>query len=90
MASEGVAARLFGFFGGGVFAGCGGRWTPDDVLQRAVMLQKIEIGGGDRAQRRAEIARDGDGLQKNLRQDHRGAPVEIDAAGMHLADKRAE
>lgn len=54
MARESVAAGGFGFFDGAIFfcciAGggiCGG--AADHVLEWAVVLQEIEIGGGDGA-----------------------------------------
>ena len=89
MAGDGVAAGFFRF-GFAVCFGCAGGGPLDDVLQRAIVLEKIEIRGSDGAQRRAEIARDGDGFQKNLGQNHRGAPIQIHTAGMHFADQRAK
>src|SRR5690348_3049757 len=86
MARNGVAS---GFFGGVRIFG-GRRGALDDVLQRAVMLEKIEIGGRDGTKRNAQIANDSDSLEKNFRQDDRRAPIEIDAAGVHPANKRAE
>ncbi len=88
MAGERVAGGFFRVakIGGGRI----GRGALDDVLQRTVMLQEIEIRGGDGAKRRAEIARDGDSLQKDFGQNDGGAPVQINAAGMHSADESAE
>ena len=66
------------------------RWPLDDVLQGAIVLNEIEIRGGDGLQRRAQIAHRGNGLQENFREHNGGTPVEIDTAGMHLAHQRAE
>ena len=61
MAGDGVAS-------GFVAARCGGG-TADHILQRAIVLEEIEIGGGDRVERSAEIAGDADSFQKNLGED---------------------
>ena len=68
---------------------CGGR-TFHDIHHRAVMLDEIKIGGGDGAQRNAKIAHDGNGFEKNFGKKHGGAPVEINAAGIHLLHQGAE
>src|SRR5258707_3737575 len=60
------------------------------ILQRTVVLDKVEVCGGNGADRDAEIAYDGNGFEKNFWQKDGGAPIEIDAAGMHLLHKRAE
>ena len=89
MAGNGVTARFFGF-GFAIFAGRAGGGALDDVLQRAIVLEEIEIGRGDGTKRRAEIADHGDGFEKNLGQNDGGSPVEIHAAGMHFANECAE
>ena len=55
-----------------------------------VVLQKIEIDGGEIGQRMAQIAHRGDGFQENFGQHHRRADVEIDAAIVEVRDQRAE
>jgi hypothetical protein len=94
MAGERVAAGVFGlaadFFGGVIFCGGIRGGAADDVLQWAIVLEEIEIGGGDGTERSAEIARDGDGFEKNFRENDGRAPVEINAAGLHFADEGAE
>src|ERR1700686_3442319 len=60
------------------------------ILQRTVVLDKVEVRGGNGAERDLEIANDGNGFQKNFGQKDGGAPIEIDAAGMHLLYKSAE
>lgn len=91
VSGEGVAAGGFGgvILGSRTFCKAGGG-AFDDVLERAVVLQEIEIGRGDGTQRRTEIARDGDGFEKNLGQDDGRAPVQVDAAGVHFANEGAE
>src|ERR1700722_15775613 len=79
MAGDGVTARLLSL--AATVRSCG---APHYILQRTVMLNKVEVGGGDRAKRKAEVAHDGDCFQKNLGQQNGGAPIQIDAAGMHL------
>src|SRR4030095_14727095 len=57
------------------------------------MLDKVEVGGSDWTQRHTEIPHDGHRLQKDFRQQHGGAPVQIYATRMHLfhqAAKKAE
>src|SRR6267143_3290967 len=60
------------------------------ILQRTVVLDKVEVGRGDGPERDAEIANDGNGFEKNFGQKDGRAPIEIDAAGMHLLDESAE
>src|SRR6267378_1487859 len=87
VAGDGVAVR-FGSAAAAAAAGSGG--TLYYILQRTVVLDKVEVRGGDGAERDAEIANDGNGFQKNFGQKDGGAPIEIDAAGMHPLDQRAE
>src|SRR5262249_47194966 len=61
-----------------------------DVLQRSVMLDEIEICGGDGAQGHAEIANDGNSFEKNFGQEHSGTPIEIYAARMHFFHEGTE
>src|SRR6266436_4568415 len=85
MAGDGVAVRLLSL--AATPGSCG---TPDYILQRTVVLNKVEVGGGDRAKRKAEIAHNGDGFQENHGKQHSGAPIEIDASGMHLLHQGAK
>jgi hypothetical protein len=68
--------------------GSGG--TPHYILQRTVVLDKVEVRRGDGAERNAKIAHHGNSLQKNLWQQNGRAPVEINPAGVHLPHQRAE
>src|SRR5260370_37560151 len=79
MAGDGVAVRLLSL--AATPGSCG---TPDYILHRAVVLNKVEVGGGDRAKRKAEIAHNGDSFQENLGEQYSGTPIEIDAPGVHL------
>ena len=54
------------------------------------MLNKVEVRSGNRTKRHAEIADHRDGFEKDFRQQNGGTPVEVNAAGMHLLDARAE
>src|SRR3979411_352201 len=85
MAGGGEAARLLSFA-----ALRRSSWTPNYILQRTVVLNKVEVGGGDGTKRDAEIAHYGDSFQKNLWEQNSGAPIQIDAAGMHLLHEGAE
>src|ERR1700674_1034632 len=71
-------------------AGAWGGGTLHYILQRTVVLNKVEVRSGNRAERDAEIADDGNGFEENFGQEDGGAPIKIDAAGMHLLDKSAE
>src|SRR5712692_1071944 len=85
VAGDGVAVR----FRSAAAVGGRGR-TLHYILQRTVVLDKVEVGSGNGAERDPEIADDGNGFEKNFGQQDGGAPVEIDAVGMHLLHKRAE
>src|SRR5258708_123552 len=85
MADDGVAARLLSF--AAAIRSCG---APYYILQRTVVLNKVEVRSGNRAKWKAEVAHYGDSFQKNLGQQNGGAPIQIDAAGMHLLHERAE
>ena len=63
MASDGVAARLLSF--AATVRSCG---APYYILQRTVVLNKVEVGSSDGPKRKAEVAHDGDGFQENLGQ----------------------
>lgn len=89
MAGDGVAAGFLGF-GFVTLTGRGGGGALDDVLQRTIVLEEIEIRRGNGAQGSSKIADHGDGFEKNLGEDDGGAPVEIRAAGMHFANEGAE
>ena len=65
-------------------------WAADHILARAVVLNKVEIGGGDGNERDAEVADDGDRLEKNFGKNDSGTPVQIDTAVMHALDEGAE
>src|SRR5258708_40276743 len=84
-ASDGVAVR----FRSAVAAG-GGGGTLHYILQRRVGLNKVEVCRGNRAQRNAKIAHDGNGFQKNFRQEAGGAPIEKGAPGMQRLYQRDE
>src|SRR3989454_11611858 len=85
MAGDSVAAR---FRSAAAALGSGG--TLHYILQRTVVLDKVEVRSSNGAERYAEIADDRDGFEEDFGQENGGAPVEIDAAGMHLLDERAE
>src|SRR6266436_7483773 len=85
VAGDGVAVRLRAALDA---TGSGG--TLHYILQRTVVLNKVEVRRGNGAWWNAKIAHDGNGFEKNLGQQDGGAPIEIDAAGMHLLHKRAE
>jgi len=85
VAGDGVAVR---FRSAAASTGRGG--TLHYILQRTVVLNKVEVRGGNGAERDAEIANERDGFEKNFGKQDGGAPVEIDAAGMHLLDQGAE
>ena len=85
MAGDGVAVRFrsaasVGWRGGALHY----------ILQRAVVLDKVEVRSGNRAEWNAEIAHDGNRFQKNLGQKNRRSPIEINASRMHQLHKRAE
>src|SRR3984893_7377032 len=85
MASDGVAARLLSF--AAMRGSCG---TPHYILQRTIVLNKVEVGGGDGSKRNAEVAHYGDSFQENLGEKNGRAPIQIDAAGVHLLHQGAE
>src|SRR5256884_220328 len=85
VAGDGKAARHRSFVAA---AGSGG--TLDHILQRAVVLNKVEVGCRNGTERYPQVAHHRNGLQKNLRQQHRRTPVEINPARMHLLNERAE
>lgn len=85
VAGDCIAMRIIA--AAGIFAS---RRTLHYILQRAVVLNKVEVGRSDRAQSDAKIANDRNGLQKHFRKKHGGAPIEIYAAGMHFFHERAE
>ncbi len=70
VAGNGIAVRLLSFAAIG-----GSSWTLNYILQWAVVLNKVEVGGGYGAKRDAEIAHYGDSFQKNLWEQNGGAPV---------------
>ena len=70
MAGNGIAVRLLSFA-----ATRGSSWTLNYILQWAVVLNKVEVGGGDGTKRDAEIAHYGDSFQKNLGEQDGGAPI---------------
>src|SRR5262247_2958361 len=67
-----------------------GDGTPHDVRHRAVMLDEVEVGGGEILKRMAEVANDGHGFQKDFRQRHRRTDVQVNAAAVQLFDHRGE
>ncbi len=46
------------------------------VLMRAVMLDHVQVGGGEVLDRAPEVPGNGDRFQEDLRQDHGGSDVE--------------
>ena len=70
VAGDGVAARLFSFAAMRETSG-----APHYILQRTVVLNKVEVGGGDGAKRNAEVAHDRHGFQENLWEQNGGAPI---------------
>src|SRR5713101_6108505 len=85
VAGDGVAVRIRT---SAAAAGSGG--TLHYILQRTVVLNKVEVRRSNRAKRHAEIADHRDGFEKDFRQQNGRTPVEVNAAGMHLLDTRAE
>src|SRR5260370_26367060 len=79
VASDGVAVR----FRSAVAAG-GGGGTLHYILQRTGGLNKVEVCRGNRAQRNAKIAHDGNGFQKNFMQEDGGPPIKITAPRIPL------
>ncbi len=70
VAGDGIAARLLSFA-----AVRGSRGAPHYILQRTVVLNKVEVGGGDGAKRNAKVAHDRHSFQENLREQDCGAPI---------------
>ena len=60
------------------------------VLCRSVVLDEVEVGGGEVPQRAAQSAHRRSRLQENFRQDDGRAHVQIDTAFVHSFDQRAE
>ena len=58
------------------------------VDARPIMLQEIEVDGGEFGQRMPQIAHRRNGLQKNFRQHHGGAHIQIDAALVQIRSRR--
>src|SRR5260370_28774854 len=85
MAGDGVAVRIRT---AAAAAGSGG--TLHYILQRTVVLNKVEVRGGNRAKRDAEIATDGDRFEKDFGQQDGRTPVKVNAARVHLLDAGAE
>src|SRR6266403_1143708 len=85
VAGDGVAVR---FRSAAASSGRGG--TLHYILQRAVVLNKVEVRSGNGAERDAEIADNAHGFKKNFGEQDGGTPIEIDAARMHLLDEGAE
>lgn len=84
MARYGIAARFR-------FASASGLDGPlNDILERAIMLNEIEVGGCDGLERHSKVAHDGNGLKKNFRQKHSRSPIQVDTARVHLFHETAE
>src|SRR2546423_15398918 len=60
------------------------------IVQRTVVLDKVEVRGSNGMQGHAEIAHYGNGFQENLGKQNRRAPVEIHTARMHLLHQGTE
>src|SRR5271155_1588479 len=56
----------------------------------AVVLQEIQVDGGESGERMTQIAHGGDSLQKDFRQQYRGAHVQVDAALMESDQQRTQ
>jgi len=68
--------------------GAGG--TEQDILRGAVVLDEIEVGGGEILQGMAEAADDGKCLEKNFGKNDGGTEIEVNAAAVEPAHGRAE
>src|SRR5260370_13181795 len=79
MAGDGIAARLLSL--ASVRGSCG---APHYILQRTIVLNKVEVVGGDGAKRNAKVAHDGHGFQENLWEQDCRAPILLAAVGGHL------
>ena len=62
----------------------------DYIHARAVVVEEIEVDGGETGQRMAEVAHRRDGLQENFGQHHGRTDVQINAAIVQLAQQGAE
>ena len=71
-------------------AACVGVGAFDDVDSGAVVLEEVEVDGGEIAERVAEVANDANGFEKDFGHDDGGPDVEIDAAFIEAADHFAE
>src|ERR1044071_2101126 len=60
--------------------------AADDVCQRAIGLNEIEIGGRDVCQCVSEIAYQRDGFEKNFGKHDCRADVQINSAAVHASD----
>ena len=65
-----------------------GRRALHYIVQRTVVLDKVEVCSSDWTKGHAEISNDGDGFQEHFRKKHGGTPVEIHTGGMHLLHER--
>src|SRR5712692_6123460 len=65
VAGDGVAVRCES-----AAAVCGGRGALYYILQRTVVLDKVEVRSSNGPQRDAQVADHGNSLQKNFRQQH--------------------
>src|SRR5688572_31758398 len=61
----------------------------DDIRERPVVPQEIQVHRRQAVERAAVVARDRDGLQEHLGQHHRGAAIQIDTA-LQTRDRRDE
>ena len=64
--------------------------TPDDVGERAIGLDEVEVGSCEIFKWMTQVAYKGDGLQKYLRQHDRRPYVQVDAATVHAAHEFCE
>ena len=58
------------------FASAGGGGTMDDIGVGAVMLDHVEIGGGEILHSMPQIAGDSEGFEEHFRQDDSGTQVD--------------
>src|SRR5690242_19688416 len=85
--SQGVAAAL----GAVPLRSASGRGgAQKDVLGGPVVLDEIQVHGGEAARRAAEVGSQAHTLQKYFRQNHGRAHVQINASSTQLSDERGQ
>src|ERR1700734_1443581 len=77
--------------GDGVAVAAGtGMWAFNNIELRPVVLEKIEVGGGEIRERIAKVADHRHGFQEDFREHDSRAYVQIDASVVDVLDERAE